>query len=46
MVSHPLDFDRAVATATGECIREAVGRCRDDTERRGGVGEANMTKTR
>ena len=45
-ISHPLDFERAAATATGECIREAFGRFRDDTQRRGGVGEANVTKTR
>ena len=46
VISHPLDFERAAATATGECIREAVGRFRDDTQRHGGVGEANVTKTR
>ena len=46
MTSHPLDIERAAATATGERFREAVGRYRDDTERRGGVGEAIMTKTR
>ena len=36
----------AAATATGECIHEAFGRFRDDVQRRGGVGEANVTKTR
>ena len=46
VISHPLDFERAAATATGERVREAVGRYRDDTERRGGVVEAYMTKTR
>ena len=46
VISHPLDFERAAATATGECIREVVGRFRDDVQRRGGVGEANVTKTR
>ena len=45
-ISHPLDFERAAATATGECIREAFGRFRDDMQRAGGVGEANVTKTR
>ena len=39
VISHPLDFERAAATATGECIREAFGRFRDDMQRRGGVGE-------
>ena len=24
VISHPLDFERAAATATGECIREAL----------------------
>ena len=46
MISHPLDFERAAATATNECIREAFDRFRDDTQRRGGVGEANVMKTR
>ena len=46
VISHPLDFERAAATATGECIREAFGRLRDDMQRAGGVGEANVTKTR
>ena len=46
VISHPLDFERAAATATGECIREAFGRFRDDMQRRGGVCEANVTKTR
>ena len=46
VISHPLDFERAAATATGECIREAFGRFRDDMHRGGGVGEANVTKTR
>ena len=46
VISHPLDFERAADTATGECLRGAFGRIRDDTQRRGGVGEANMTKTR
>ena len=46
VISHPLDFERAVATATGECIREAFGRFGDEVQRRGGVGEANVTKTR
>ena len=45
-ISHPLDFERAAATATSEHFREAAGRFRDDTQRRGGVGEANVTKTR
>ena len=43
-ISHPLDFERAAATAANECSREAVDRFRDDTQRRGGVGEANVTK--
>ena len=42
VISHPLDFERAAATATGERAHEAAGRYRDDTERRGGVGEANV----
>ena len=46
VISHPLDFERAAATATGECIREAFGRFRDDMQRAGGVGVANVTKTR
>ena len=46
VISHPHDFERAAATATGECIREAFGRFRDDMQRAGGVGEANATKTR
>ena len=46
VISHPLDFERAAATATGERFREAFGRLRDGTQRRGGVGEANVTKTR
>ena len=46
VISHPLDFERAAATATGECIREAFGRFRDGMQRRGGVGEANVTKMR
>ena len=46
VISHPLDFERAAATATGECIREAFGRFRDGMQRGGGVGEANVTKTR
>ena len=46
VISHPLDFERAAATATGECIREAFGRVRDDMQRAGGVGVANVTKTR
>ena len=46
VISHPLDFERAAATATGECIREAFGRLRDDMQRGGGVGVANVTKTR
>ena len=46
VISHPLDFERAAATATGECICEAFGQLFDDMQRRGGVGEANVTKTR
>ena len=46
VISHPLDFERAAATATGECIRESFGRFRDDMQRAGGVGVANVTKTR
>ena len=46
VISHPLDFERAAATATGECIREAFGRFRDGMQRAGGVGVANVTKTR
>ena len=46
VISRPLDFERAAATATGERFREAFGRLRDGTQRRGGVGEANVTKTR
>ena len=46
VISHPLDFERAAAIATGECICEAVGRFCDDMQRRGDVGEANVTKTR
>ena len=46
VISHPLDFERAAATATGECIREAFGRFRDGMQRGGGVGVANVTKTR
>ena len=45
-ISHPLDFERAAATATGERFREVFGRLRDGMQRRGGVGEANVTKTR
>ena len=46
VISHPLDFERAAATATGECIREAFGRFRGGMQRAGGVGVANVTKTR
>ena len=46
VISHPLDFERAAATATGECIREAFGRLRDGMQRAGGVCVANVTKTR
>ena len=46
MTSHPLDIERAAATATGERFREAVGRYWIGARRRGGVGEANVTKTR
>ena len=46
VISRPLDFERTAATATGECIREAFGRFRDDMQRAGGVGVANVTKTR
>ena len=46
VISHPLDFERAAATATGERFREAFDRYRIGAQRRGGVGEANMTKTR
>ena len=46
VISHPLDFERAAATATGERFREVFGRLRDGMQRRGGVGEANVTKTR
>ena len=45
-ISHPLDFERAAATATGERFREAFDRYRIGAQRRGGVGEANVTKTR
>ena len=46
VISHPLDFERAAATATDERFREALGRFRDGTQRRDGVGEAIVTKTR
>ena len=46
VISHPLDFERAAATATDACMREAFGRFRDGVQRAGGVGVANVTETR